>query len=347
MTVLEKAIPGAEASSAAAGILGAGIECEHPGPLSELCQRSLALYPQFTRELHKITGLDTGYQEGGTLDLSFDAPTLRGRAQGRRAQIRAGEAKKLAKKELLELEPALSPELYGGLHYPGDARLTTTSFYRATHIAAVRAGVNFVTGTSVERVVLDENAENRARVRGVKLSAGPLLEADVVVIAAGSWTSLIDGLPLPKSAVLPARGQIVELRTQVPLLDRVVFGAGVYLVPRKDGQLLIGSTVEFVGYTKGVTARGVQELLTGALRLVPALAQAEMTGSWSNFRPFTSDHLPLIGDARVDGLILASGHHRNGILLAPITAQIVTSLALKRRIPFDLSPFDPLRVRAD
>jgi glycine oxidase len=130
-------------------------------------------------------------------------------------------------------------------------------------------------------------------------------------------------------------------------LSRLAFGAGCYLVPRADGHVLIGSTLEFVGFTKGVTARGVRDLLTAATKLVPDLEQAELSKTWSNFRPYTEDHLPLLGPCGIGGLVIASGHYRTGILLAPATAKIVAALALGRRPPVDISAFFPLRDQAN
>jgi glycine oxidase len=172
-----------------------------------------------------------------------------------------------------------------------------------------------------------------------------ILEADVVVVAAGSWTPLIDGLPLGRTDVIPARGQVVELKCPRPPVERLIFGAGAYLVPRADGRVLVGSTLEFVGFTKAVTAKGVRDLLIAATRLIPGLEEAEVLRTWSNFRPYTKDHLPLLGKTSVEGLLLASGHYRTGILLAPATAKIITALALGKRPALDLSPFDPLRHR--
>jgi len=342
VTVLEKAIPGAEASSAAAGILGAEVECDEPGPLLELCRASREIYPAWVRELSKSTGIDVGYAEGGSLELRFDRASLAELGRRRSFQLRMGKALKLGRGPVRELEPELTSDVTGALHFMDDARVTPPLLYRATHIAATRAGVAFLNSVAVERVLVDDR-DSKRRVSGVRVGGGTTIEADVVVVAAGSWTPWIEGLPLAKTSVLPARGQIVELETAVPLLDRVVLGSGVYLVPRKDGRLLIGSTLEFVGYKKGVTAGGVRDLLNGAIRLVPNLVHAELSRTWSNFRPYTNDHLPLLGTTSIAGLILASGHYRNGILLAPITAHVVTALALGRKPPLDLAPYDPAR----
>ena len=340
VTVLEKAIPGAEASSAAAGILGPEVECDAPGPMLELSRRSRALYPKWVKEIERASGVSTGYAEGGCLDVGFDKAALGREAKKRAFQIDGGHAARVSTNELHELEPGLSSELVGGIFYEGEARITPAALFHATHIAAHRAGVEFVSGVTVRRVVLHDE---KRQVRGVLLDDGTLLEADVVIAAAGSWTPQVEGLPLAASDVVPARGQIVELKTPLPLIERLVFGAGVYLIPRADGTLLVGSTLEFVGFKKGVTASAVRDLLAGAIRLVPGLADAELTRTWSNFRPYTHDHLPLLGATSVEGLVIASGHYRTGILLTPVTAEIVTALALGRRPPLDLSAFDPER----
>lgn len=345
VTVLEKSLPGAEASSAAAGILGAEIEAESPGPMLELCRRSRKLYPAWVRGLEEATSMHVGFLEGGSVQAFFERPDLRKGLTRRRFQVDSGQAKRLSRSALLELEPQVNPELAGGIFFERDARITPPSLFRATQIAATRAGVVFRTGATVRQVAVEKSGARGARVRGVLLDDGQLLRADTVVVAAGSWTQRVEGLPLLRQEIIPARGQIVELTSPRPLFGRLLCSPDCYLIPRADGKVLVGSTLEFVGYRKGVTAGGVHQLLSAALRLVPALEEAEVTGTWSNFRPYTEDHLPLLGNAGVKGLVVASGHYRTGILLAPITAQLVTRLALGRSPGVDLAPFDPLRHR--
>ena len=166
-------------------------------------------------------------------------------------------------------------------------------------------------------------------------------------MAAGSWTTLIDGLGLPSGQVVPARGQIIELELPAPPLSHVVFGPGAYLVPRDDGRLLVGSTLEFVGFEREVTAGAVRDLLTSATRIVPGLARAALRGTWSNFRPYTKDELPLLGPTKIDRLFLSTGHYRNGILLAPISAEIVRAAVLGQRPPIALAAFRPERSLRD
>lgn len=343
VTVLEKSIPGAEASSAAAGILGAEAEAHEDGPMLDLCRFSRNLYPKWVRQLENETNVSVGYLEGGSLEVALSTAELDRWKKGRAFQLKSGRALLLAQKELHELEPNIAPRAVGGVFLPDDARITPIDLFRATHIAAERAGVIFRTGAYVRRVVTSATKEGKRKVDGVLLEDETLLAADVVVVAAGSWTPLIDGLPLRRTDVIPARGQVVELKCSVPPLARLAFGKGCYLVPRADGRVLVGSTLEFVGFRKEVTAKGIRDLLTAATKLVPALESAELTKTWSNFRPYTEDHLPLLGSAGVAGLVIASGHYRTGILLAPATAKIVAALSLGLRPPVDISAFFPLR----
>jgi glycine oxidase len=247
----------------------------------------------------------------------------------------------LERSALLRREPALSPKLRGGVAFDGDARVDPRRMFRALHIAAMRAGVTFRSGAYVRRIL-----ERDGRAKGVALDDGSVVEAEHVIVAAGSWTSLVEGAGVAAGSVVPARGQIVELELPAPALESVVFGPGAYLVPRDDGRLLIGSTLEFVGYRREVTAGAVRDLLSAAITLVPSLQSAELKASWSSFRPYSNDELPLIGRSHLAGLWLATGHHRNGILLAPITAAILAALVRGRRPPVALAEFSPVRERA-
>lgn len=339
VTVLERSVPGAEASSRAAGILGAQIEARQPGPMTELSLLSRARYPAFARELTKATGIDVEYRPCGVVHADFSKKELGLHARRvawqkkRRLKVEA-----LSKARLARLEPSLSKKLAGGLRFADDARIDPPSLLRALHIAAERAGATFRSGAYVRRVIVEDGAA-----RGVALDDGTALSAAHVIVAAGSWTSLIDGLALPESRVLPARGQIVELFTARPLLESVVFGPRCYLVPRDDGRILVGSTLEFVGYRREVTAGAVRNLLAAAIELAPELEHAELRSSWSSFRPYTSDELPLLGPSSIKNLTLVTGHYRNGILLAPISAEIAASVVSGTRPPLSLAPFSPSR----
>ncbi len=339
VVVLERSVPGAEASSAAAGILGAQVEAHHPGPMTELGLASAKLYPALVKDLERDSGVSIGYRRSGVMKVAYGDHDLKQLVRERAWQKRQKlPVQQLSLAALRKREPALSEELAGGLWFEADATLDPRSLLSALRVAAERAGAAFRSGAFVKRV-----AEEGGRAVGVELSDGSVVSGTHVVLAAGSWTSLVAQPEHEAPRVVPARGQIVELRSSVPPLSAIVFGPDCYLVPRADGRVLIGSTLEFVGYKREVTAGAVSRLLSAAIRLVPALAQAELSSTWSSFRPYTADELPLLGPSQTPGLILMSGHYRNGILLAPISAQIVAACVLGRKPPVDLAPFAPDR----
>jgi len=336
VVVLERSVPGAEASSAAAGILGAQLEAHHAGPLSTLALESRRLYPAWVRALTRATDIDTGYRECGVLEVAFAAKDARKLMQS--VAWQRPRPRLLDRRGLVKRERMLGEKVAAGIAFDHDARVDPRALFRALHIAAARSGVEFRSGAYVRRVVVEDG-----RATGVALDDGGTVRARDIIVAAGSWTTLVEGLGIAPGAVVPARGQIVELETAEPLLTSVVMGPGAYLVPRDDGRVLVGSTMEFVGYRREVTAGAVRDLLDAAITLVPALANASVRQSWSSFRPYTKDALPLIGPSPTPHLWLASGHHRNGILLAPVTAALVAALIRKRRPSVALAPFAPGR----
>lgn len=312
--VLERGAPGGEASGAAAGILSAQIEASGAGDEADSFLASRELYPAFVERLRERSGLDVGYRRTGALRLlgGEDAEGWLGwqRAAGLRFE-------RWSEERLGREEPALA----GGeaLFFPDDAQVEPSRLMRALEIAAARAGVEVRRGAHVRRVVVEDG-----RARGVVLEDGSRLDAPSIVLAAGSWSTLIEGVPLPPDAVRPSRGQLVELSLGAPPLGRVVFGRGAYLVPRDDGRVVVGSTHEFVGFQREVSARGVRDLLAAATALCPALEAASFVRAWSNFRPFPAGGRPLVGASdEARGLVIATGHYRNGILLAPLTAELV------------------------
>ena len=339
VTVVERGIPGAEASSAAAGILGPQMEAEGPGPLLELGLRSRALYPALAAELHDATGIDVGYSKSGVLAVALtehEEEELAARrtwqtARGLRVEAFSGVA-------LREIEPAISPEVRAAIRFVDDAQVSARDLTRAFSQAAAAAGARFLQGRYVRRVVVAGGAAT-----GVELD-GEILPAAVVVVAAGSWSALVEGGGVPAQVVRPARGQMVSIETRPPLFRHVVsvHGRG-YLVPRRDGTILAGSTLEMAGFRKEVTVGGLAQILGLACALVPALADAPVTASWSNFRPYTEDHLPVLGHTSIPGLVLATGHYRNGILLAPITAWAIAELIASGQSSIDLTPFSVSR----
>jgi glycine oxidase len=337
VVVLEKSIPGAEASSAAGGILSPGVEAEHPGPFYSLCRASLARYEPFVRELERLTGISIGLRGGGTLEVALDPE---------HAQILAARAHVLEKHglpvevlddlEVRKLEPGLSPQARGALHFADESSLDPRLLGRALAIAAIGAGAKFLTGT-VKRIRTDGG-----RASGVDHEAGRI-DAGAVVLAAGSWSLLVEGHSLPEKSVRPIRGQIALLDTRPPLLSRVIFSGKGYVVPRADGRILCGSTMEEAGFEKLVTAGGLRRVLEIAIEIAPELAKAPVLETWANFRPGSPDGQPILGAGTLPGLFYATGHTRNGILLAPITADAVSAAILGQPSPVDLSPFSPAR----
>jgi len=340
VVVLERSIPGAEASSAAGGILSPGVEALEPGPFYHLGRASLARYPAFAKELELATGVALGYRGGGTLEVAFDDD---------HAQLLAGRAGKieaaglpvtvLDDAEVRRLEPGLSPQARGALWFDEEASLDPRQLGRALSIAAQRAGARFLTG-QVRRIRHAGGA-----VTGVDHESGPI-DAPAVVLAAGAWSLQVEGHGLPPGAVRPVRGQMAVLDTRPPLLSRVVFSGHGYVVPRPDGRILCGSTMEDVGFEKAVTAGGLRHVLEVGIGIAPALERAPVVETWSNFRPASPDGEPILGPAAVPGLFYATGHTRNGILLCPITADAVAACVLGEPPPVDLAPFAAARLTA-
>jgi len=338
-TVLERAIPGAEASSAAAGILAGQEESEGPGPLTTLSLASRARFPALAEELRTLTGIDIGYRPVGVLSLAASAEDEERLERRYGWQREAGQRLEwLRGAQLAACEPQLAPAWRSGLYFADDHQLDPRPYARALSQAAAAAGARFVTGAYVRRVLHDG-----AHVQGVELD-GTRLEATHVVVAAGSWSSLVEGITLPPATVKPVRGQIVLCETRPPAVRGTIVSPGGYVVGRADGRVLCGSTMEQVGYDRSVTAGGLAHVLGLALGIVPALASAPVIETWANFRPTTSDHLPILGEARIAGLVFATGHFRNGILLSPITAEIVRDIVVGASARTDAAAFSPARV---
>ncbi|HYS81872.1 MAG TPA: glycine oxidase ThiO [Anaeromyxobacteraceae bacterium] len=337
--LLERSVPGAEASSAAGGILSPGVEAIEPSPFYDLCRASLARYPALVRELEQATEIGLGFRTGGTLEVALDddhAQLLAARAE--RLARRGLPAEVLGDAEARQLEPGLSPRTRGALFFPEEASIDPRPLARALYLAARAAGARFQTG-QVLRIV-----HEGGRAVGVDHDAGRI-EAGAVVLAAGAWSALVPGSALPRGAVRPVRGQIALLDTRQRLLGRVIFSDKGYVVPRADGRVLCGSTMEEVGFEKAVTAGGLHGVLGMAIEIAPALAAAPLVDTWSNFRPASPDGWPVLGLSPVPGLFYATGHTRNGILLTPITADAVAAAVLGRPPPVDLSPFSAGRLQ--
>jgi glycine oxidase len=324
VVVLERAVPGAEASSAAAGILGAQIELHGSAGEAALFVRARDGWKAWAQALHESSGIDIGYRVSGVLRVArseAERVEVEGEAawqhgQGLRAPLLDAE-------DAREIEPELAHDVLAAVHFPDDAQVDPPSLLRAL-IASIARSVRITvrSGTTVQRLLIE-----RDRCAGVALDDGDL-RADAVVLAAGSWSSLVPGVPESLPVVRPVRGQMVLLEERPPRVRSVVFGAGAYVVPRGDGRVLCGSTMEHAGYRKEVTAAGVHAILHGALACIPSLGGAQLAGTWSNFRPHVEGRGALVGGSPLPGLFLATGHHRNGILLSRLTADAVADAVL-------------------
>ncbi|MFT5357769.1 MAG: glycine oxidase [Polyangiales bacterium] len=343
--VLERSVPGAEASSAAAGILAPSFEAAHvplPEQILPLGVASRDLHEKLADELQQEHGIDVGFRRCGVLAAAFSAQE-RAHLESFHEKLKnygiAGStSESIDGAEARRREPALSDEALGGLDFKLAAQLEPKRFLPALAIAAERAGAVFRSGAFVRGV---EHGEGSPRV----LVGDDTLHADHVVVAAGSWTGLVPGLGIESARVHPVRGQIVETRSRPPLFRRVVFGAGGYIVTRPSGEVLCGSTEERVGFRKEVSFEGMSAILAMAVRVAPRLRNAPILNQWASFRPATGDELPLVGAAGPKGVWLSTGHFRNGILQAPISADILTRAILGKEPSRFASLVDPGRFR--
>ncbi len=305
------------AANAAAGMLAPQAEEIAPGALLDLCTYSRSLYADWTTKLTMATGLDTGYWECGILAPRYVRPAFPERNRPSDSQITWH-----SRKELVGHLPTdnLGMEVVGGYWFDTDGQVDNRALYKSIQAAAEFAGVRVQTGVVVTAQDLQDLSQG---VNG--------LVADRYILATGAWSQEL--LPVP---VVPRKGQLIAL--QVPHeedlpLNTVLFGTEIYIVPRRDGRIVIGATSEDVGFSTGNTAEGVQGLFDRAIRLCPALAKYPVVEQWWGFRPATPDELPILGHSADPRLILATGHYRNGILLAPATAQIIADLLFDRPHP--------------
>lgn len=335
VVVLELYEPGWGATGVAAGMLAPVGELSFGEPdLLELTLAAAQMYPEFVAELEDATGEDIGYEQVGALHVALDRDEA---AQLRRVhELQRSldlEAKWLSPRRCRELEPGLTPSFRGGVFAPGEAAVDPRALTKALQKALVAEGVEVRTRVGVLGGLFD-----RGRLVGVRALPFPSdeteeIHAGAVVLATGAWSGGTDWLPEDaRPAVRPVKGQVVELRRPRmakllgPIISHILASERVYLVPRSDGRLIVGATVEEMGFDTTVTAGGVHELLREAYRLLPDVAEMELLGATAGLRPGTPNNLPIVGSGAIDGLVLATGHFRNGILLAPLAAEAVSDL---------------------
>jgi glycine oxidase len=343
VTVIERNEPGREASWAAAGMLAPQSEAAHglQGAMDELCYASRVLYPDFVKELEEASGVKIGYRTAGSIYTAADFKEAQALAGLLERQLAAGKrAEEVSRKQLYEMEPALAKNIAAAIFLPDDHHIDNRLLMKALVAAAGALGVTFLNHTAVLGLVLKGD-----RAAGVRTTAG-VVEGEMVVNAAGCWSGLIETENRVSLPLRPVRGQIVCLEIQPQPLHHLIHSTGCYLAPWPDGRILVGATLENAGFEKRVTAEGVQQLLAAAINVAPALAFATVADVWAGLRPDTPDNLPILGATLIANFIAATGHFRNGILLAPITAQLISEFILTDRSSMPLDAFRPQRFQS-
>lgn len=337
--IVDKGEPGREASHAAAGMLA---HCEQSEALRPLAVASARLYPEFVHEIEDESGLRTDYRRDGTIVV----------LSGEEEEPFCDGGRRLDAADLAELEPKLSPPTTGAAWLP-EATVDPRALAGAAVKAARHRGIQFSSGTAVTGIDV-----SNLGIAGV-ITAKTRFPAAAVVNCAGAWAGEIAGpLQLP---VRPVKGQMLDVipeskfiahgagvtpaQENAPLLRHVVRAPDIYLVPRSDGRITIGSTVEDAGFDKRVQPDTIQRLHQAAANLLPEIGEAKIHEAWAGLRPGSPDNLPLLGQAGADGYFVASGHFRDGILLAPITARLMTQVIRGEQPEFDLEPFNPMRFK--
>ncbi|MFE9095197.1 glycine oxidase ThiO [Streptomyces sp. NPDC007264] len=342
--------PGGGAAQVAAGMLAAVTELHYgEQTLLGLNLESARRYPDFAAELTEAAGLDLGYRRCGTLAVALDADDRAQLRELHALQQQSGlESEWLSGRECRRLEPMLAPGVRGGLRVDGDHQIDPRRLAAALVTACERAGVVF------HRTRAERLSVVRERAAGVTTADGTDLTAGQVVLAAGSLSGRLAGVPdevVPP--VRPVKGQVVRLTVPepyAPFLSRtvraVVRGGPLYLVPRENGELVIGATSEELGWDTTVTAGGVYELLRDAHELMPGITELPLTETRAGLRPGSPDNAPMLGPSGLEGLLLATGHHRNGVLLTPVTGDVMAHVLTTGDLPDEARPFTPRRFAA-
>src|ERR1043165_2983784 len=343
LTLIERSRLGAESSHAAGGMLAPQAEADGADVFFDLACASRDLYPAFADALREETGTDIELERTGTLYLAFtdeDESEIEHRYSW---QTRARLAvERLTAREVRELEPCISQSLRAALRFPLDVQVENRRLIAALSTSVEKRGVNLLTETNVESLITE-----RDQVAGVETSRGRI-SAPIIVPACGAWTSFLassnnDAQPV---RIEPVRGQMLCFETNPRIALHVIYSPRGYIVPRLDGRLLAGSTTEHAGFEKRVTAGGVQAITSHALEIAPLLSRLPLIDSWAGLRPRAQDDWPVLGESpETRGLFYATGHYRNGILLAPITGELLSEQITSNITPPQLQAFSPDRFR--
>ena len=335
--LIERAALAGEASHAAGGILAPQAEANTTDDFFALACRSRNLYAHFATALREETGIDVELDTTGTLYLAFSEHDEHEIEKRYDWQSRAGlSVEKLTAKHARELEPCISDSVRGALHFPLDVQVDNRRLLTALVNSVDKLGVTIATETNVTEVTTE-----RGRLTGLQTSRG-FINCRVAIIAAGTWSSFIEHAKTPP--IEPVRGQMICFDAKPQLTRHIIYSPRGYLVPRHDGRLLAGSTSEKAGFTKQVTAGGISSILTNAHEISPAISRLPIVDTWAGLRPRAPDGLPVLGPCgEIDGLFYATGHYRNGILLAPVTGELMAEAVVEGQISPLLSAFSPNR----
>ena len=329
--------PGREASWASAGMISPVPESVALAPLLPISMASVQRYPEFIARVEELSGSKVGYRKEGALDVFLDDEKQSEITQILGQHRNAGlQAEALSGQQACELEPALTAEIRAAVLRPYEASLDNRLFTEATLEGARRKGVEIHAGNGAKALLTDGRV-----CKGLQLASGSV-EARWTIIAAGCFSAGIEGAR-DYAPVTPAKGQMVALRCEAVKLRRDLWNGHLYLVPRTDGRIIAGATVEYEGFDRSVTAAGMKKILTGAISLVPGLEKARVEETWAGLRPDTPDHLPILGPTDQEGLLIATGHFRSGILLTPITAQLIREWVTTEKVSVDWAAFSPMR----
>jgi glycine oxidase len=332
--------PGQESSWASAGILSPAPENPVTVAMVPLGKASLSLYPEFIAQVEEISGKSAGFRAKGTLEALFSHDTKAELSTIIALHHGLGlKAEPLRAEDARELEPALSEEVEAAVLRPDECSVDNRALTSAVLDAAQRSGAEIHSGNGAKAIWREGD-----RCRGLILQ-NEKVEAKWTIIAAGSFSAAIDGVAT-YAPVRPAKGQMVALRAEDVDIVRVLWSEHIYLVPRNDGRILAGATVEYVGFDKRTTAGGIEKILSAAIDLAPRLANARIEETWAGLRPDSPDHLPILGPADLEGLLMATGHFRSGILLTPITARLIREWITEQKVSLDWDRFSPLRFQS-
>jgi len=347
--LIERSRLGAESSSAAAGMLAPQAEADRADDFFHLACQSRDMYPAFAAALLEETGIDIELDTTGTLYLAFTDDDARELEKRYEWQSQAGLVLEILRvEEARRIEPAISENVCAALKFPFDGQVENRRLISALAASTEKLGVRLATGTTVTSLRTDHRG-----VAGVETSRG-FVSTETVVIAGGAWTSMLElkgrsgktssDKTLPNLCIEPVRGQMLCFEANPQIARHVVYTPRGYIVPRRDGRLLAGSTTEHAGFDKRVTAEGVSSLLSAALEISPQIGALHLAASWAGLRPRAADGLPVLGPyAEIDGLFYATGHYRNGILLAPITGELIAGAIVDQVPSTSLGSFSPDR----